>query len=292
MQERIERTPTPTKPGETPRKRARYFFDSLAEMGRWIEGTKRTWPSRDSESAGHSASWDLGAGYSDAVHMAKFGWLDGAARSQSALKRLAPSVPEPRNRIDFVGYRPHVPRCVAGDVRHMVRKVKTRADNGRGKVLTLIVPVNAVAGVSAEHMANFGVAVAQYINQLERSNIRCEVIAAMTSIVSGWRVSACVRIKSAGQPLDLAVMAFAIGHPAMFRRLGFAIRERCHAPYDIGYGQTVSTRVDDMINAPTNAVVLNGMKDADRYARTPGAAVAYVTAQLDKARGIEPAKVS
>jgi hypothetical protein len=175
---------------------------------------------------------------------------------------------------------------MAGDMKSMIRKVKVRADNGRGRVVTLIVPVNAVAGVSADHMANFGVAVAQYVHQMERSGIRVEVIAAMTSRVSQWRVSACVRIKHASQPLDLAVMAFAIGHPAMFRRLGFAIRERCAAPMDPGYGRTCDTQADDCINAPQGAIVLNGMADADKYAQTPADGVAYVTRTLDAARGL------
>jgi hypothetical protein len=171
-------------------------------------------------------------------------------------------------------------------MKSMVRKVKSRADNGKGRVVTLIVPVNARAFVGAEHMANFGVAVAQYVNQMERDNVRVEVIAAMTSRVSNWRVCAAVRIKHATQPLDLAVMAFAIGHPAMFRRLGFAIRERCHAPMDPGYGSTVSTREDDVINAPQGSIVLNGMADASTHARTPADGVAYVTRTLDAARGL------
>jgi hypothetical protein len=287
MQERIENGRQPSKPGKTPDMgRARYFFESLAEMGAWIERTPRQWTCKDSVTAFPAQAWDLGAGYDSAVSMAKGGWLEGASRAQEALKTLKALTPEPRNRIDFAGYRPHVQRAIAGDMKSMVRKVKVRADNGRGRVLTLIVPVNATAWVGAEAMANFGVAVAQYINQLERDNVRVEVIAAMTSKVSGWRVSACVRIKHASQPLDLAVMAFAIGHPAMFRRLGFAIRERCAAPMDTGYGRTVATREDDVINAPQGAIVLNGMADADEHARTPADGVAYVTRVLDKARGL------
>lgn len=287
MQERIEKGAQSSGPGSSVYLgRARYFFESLAEMGAWIERTPRTWKINDSARTDPSTSWDLGAGYASAVDMACNGWIDGASRSQSALNALAPLTPEPRQRVDYVGHRPHVVRAMAGDMKSMIRKVKVRADNGKGRVVTLIVPVNATAGVSAECMANFGVAVAQYVHQMERSGIRVEVIAAMTSRVSQWRVSACVRIKHASQPLDLAVMAFAIGHPAMFRRLGFAIRERCAAPMDTGYGRTCDTQADDCINAPQGAIVLNGMADADRYAQTPEQAVRYVTLKLDDARDV------
>ena len=97
---------------------------------------------------------------------------------------------------------------------------------GEGKALTLIVPVNALAGVSAQSMSNFGLGVAQYINQLETDGTRVCIIGAICSKVSGKRLTHTWTIKLADQPLDLAILSFAIGHPAMFRRLGFALRER------------------------------------------------------------------
>ena len=263
--------------------RARYFFDSLAQMQDWIARTSRTWKDCDSSITNPKEEyWDLCAGYDGAMAMARDGWVEGAAKAQKALKAFVPLTNAPDTVNDIYGYRPNVARFCSGVPDCMVRRAP-RADNGAGRVLTLIVPVNALAGVSAVYMANFGVAVAQYINQMENDGTRVEIIAAMTSTVSDWRVSACARVKHADQPLDLSVLAFAIGHPAMFRRLGFAIRERCAAPRDYGYGNSIATRANDMINAPVGAVVLNGMKDADTHARTPEAALAYVEAQITKA---------
>jgi len=260
----------------------RYAFESLHALGEYINAMPRTWDCRDSETATPETAWDLKAGYAGAVDMARFGWIEGAQKTQAALKRLRPYTPKPRLRNDVYGFRPNVPRYCAGAPDCMVRN----APNGRegsGRALTLAIPVNALASVSAVHMANFGTAVARYINQLEAENVRVEVIGMIVSNVRGQRVAHSWTLKRASQPLDLAVLSFSIGHPAMFRRLGFALRERSHAPCDPGYGSTVPATAGDLINAPAGVVVLNGMAQASTVAKTPEDALAYISKAIDAA---------
>lgn len=264
------------------KKSARYSFNSLNGLGNYIANTARTWPCKDSETAYPNMNWDLECNYAKAVNMAINGWPEGAARVQKALKAFAPATPHPDTVTDFYGFRPHVPRFCAGAPDNMIRHAPV-ADMGCGRVLTLVVPVNALGIVSAPNMANFGVAVAQYVNQLEMDGTRVELIACIVSNVSGWRVAHSWTVKSADQPLDLAVIAFAIGHPAMFRRLGFALRERCAAPMDRSYGKTCPAKISDIINAPPGAIALNGMANANEHAPTAEKALAYVSKQIDKA---------
>lgn len=263
-------------------KTARYAFGSLAELGRYIDDTSPTWVANKSRSHMKATYWDLGLGYDGAVALAKDGWLEGASRLQDALKVFMPATPKPDVRNDFYGHTPNVPRFCAGAPDSMIRH-HYAPTGGMGKVLTLIVPVNALGGVEADHMANFGLAVAHYVNQLETQGIRVELIGAVCSLVSGHRVTHTFVIKQADQFLDLAVVAFAIGHPAMFRRLGFAVRERCAVREDHSYGQTVSLKFADVIDPPPGAVILNGMSRADETANTPKAALAYVSLQIEKA---------
>lgn len=262
-------------------KHATYRFDSLRELGTYA-GRKdnRTWRYNSSESDGKSYDWDLKAGYEGAVDMARHGWLDGAKKVQKALKAFTPADAAPDTRTDFYGYRPHVARFCAGAPDCMVRK--NADESGFSKVLTLVVQVNALGFVTAQQMSNFGVAVAQYVNQLEMEGRRVELMACMVSDVMGWCVAHSWTVKNADQPLDLAVVAFAIGHPAMFRRLGFALRERCAAPATPGYGNTKPAKASDIINAPDGAVILTGMTQADIHANTPQAGLAYVEKQIEK----------
>jgi hypothetical protein len=258
----------------------RYSFGSLREMGEYIATTPKTWGAN--YSVNECLSQTLNATYDDAVRMARLGWLDGAKNAAHALKAFAPATPAPDTVRDICGFRPHVPAFCAGAPDSMIRHAK-RADTGAGRVLTLAVPVNASAATSAQAMSNFGLGVAQYVNQLEADGVRVELIACIVSTVSGVRVAHAWTVKKADQPIDLAVVSFAIGHPAAFRRLGFALRERCSAAEDPGYGYSLDAVPSDFINAPAGLVILNGMKDADRHAQTPQKALAYVTTQIDKA---------
>lgn len=280
-------------------KRARYHFESLYELGAWIKRTPKTWRLASSGDEVHvpEQEWDLKAGYAGAVDMALKGWNEGAERVQEALKAFPLQTPAPDTRTDVYGFRPHVPRFCAGAPDSMIRHAPV-AETGAGKVLTLVIPIIAPWYVSAEHMANFGVAVAQYVNQMEMNGTRVEVIAAMANAwdltgktvngtvqptESAWRVSQTWTVKNADQPLDLAVVAFAIGHPAMYRRLGFALLERCAAPEHSEYGFPVHAREGDLINAPVGCVVLNGMREADKYATTPEKGFEYVSKQIETA---------
>jgi hypothetical protein len=261
----------------------RYSFASLGEVGEFMSRPK-TWKGANEAEDPYNTSqdWDLNAGYAACVRMASLGWLEGAEKAQKALKAFEPKSPAPDTRTDFYGYRPHVPRFCAGAPDSMIRRADSDATDGMRRVLSLVVQVNALGHVSAKYMSNFGVAVTQYINQLETDGTRVELSAVIVSQVGSVRLAHTVMLKSADQPLDLAVTAFAIGHPGMFRRIGFGLRERSSAPY-MGYGSTVPARMSDLIEPAPGTVILQGMHEADIHARTPEAALAYVTRMIDRA---------
>lgn len=262
----------------------RYQFDSLAELGEYVDRTPRKWRTRDSRDYAASLGWDLGAGYVTAVTMARNGWIEGAQKAQETLRAFTPATPQPDTRTDFYGFRPHVPRFCAGAPDSMIRYTESNATSGAGRVLTLVVPVNATAGVSAQSMAHFGVAVAQYVNQMETEGTRVELIGAIVSDVrSGERCAHTWTVKHADQPLDLAVVAFSIGHPAMFRRLGFALRERCGFRDNPSYGMSSDCKISDLINPAPGTIILNGMRRANEYAPTAKRALEYVSKQIEAA---------
>lgn len=259
----------------------RYQFNSLAELAQYLQDTPKRWYGRSSTRPSRDKSWDLGASYDDAWKLARYGWLEGGQAVRKALKALPPATSRPNHVNDFYGHMPHVARFCAGAPDSMVRHAR-KATNDMGRVLSLVVPVNALAAVQAQYMQNFGVGLAHYIAGLEASGTRVEVIGAIVSRVSGVRCAHTWHIKRAGQPLDLPVLAFAIGHAAMFRRIGFALRERVNTREDASYGKTVPATLDDVINCPKGAFVLNGMASANEVARTPEAASAYIARQLGK----------
>ena len=105
---------------------ALYSFASLYELGEYIASAPKTWKSNASVT--EALSQTLGATYADAVRMAKTGWMEGASRLQGALRAFAPITPAPDTRVDFYGFRPHVPRYCAGEPDSMIRHACQRVD--------------------------------------------------------------------------------------------------------------------------------------------------------------------
>ena len=277
MQERID----------SKAKVSRHAFDSLRELSEYLDRTPRTWPDAHSADArgsfGPSERWDLSLGYAGALDMAANGWLEGAQRAQRELRAFTPANPAPAMVTDFYGHMPHVPRYCAGAPDCMIRHANPPRF-GEGKVLTLYVPVNANMATDARHMANYGLGVAQYVNQLEAEGTRCEVWAMVANdMAQNWQAAWSFKVKSADQPLDLAVMSFAIGHPAVARRLVWGLKERSAVPRTSSYGNARRAKLSDLIDPAHGAVILNGMRDASRTATTPESALAAISKEIETA---------
>ena len=263
---------------DTHAKTARYFFDSIQEAQQWMAQTPRTWSEKASESKSQGIDWDLGSTFDDAMAMARDGWKEGAAKVGKALKQLPQATPAPTKKNSVYGYRPNAGRYAAGMPDCMVKRAH---DNGAGHVVTLVVPINANAYTSARNMSNFGIAVMHHVRALEAQRTRVEIIVSATShLQCGTRVCTAIRVKSASQGMDLSVLAFAMGHPAMFRRIMFGLRERTATKTDHGYGQSQNTVPSDIVNMRPGTIILNGMKDADSVASTMEAALKYVEAKV------------
>lgn len=258
-----------------------YHFGSLHELANWIDETPRTWRYNTSNDHEPNDDWDLSAGYDASVKMAQYGWIEGAQKSQATLKPMRPTTPVTKNALRVSGSRVKVSKYVTGNPRCMINRKTVQQT---ATVLTLIVPVNALGNVSAQYMANFGLGIAHYIAQLQKAGTRVEVWGALNSQVDEEMLTHTFVIKRASQPLDLAVLSFAVGHPAMFRRLGFALRERSTVRENSNYGRTQPLSMGHVISPPRGAVILNGMARANEIARTPAEASQYIANEIANAQ--------
>jgi hypothetical protein len=261
---------------QSDKKLNRYAFDSLRELGDFIKDTPRKWKANNSRTNTPEMSWDLNAGYEESLRLSRQGWIEGAQTVQASLKSLSARQPAPRERNDFYGYRPNVPRYCAGAPDCMVRH---EGDTGAGKSLSIVVDICVSGATSARAMSLYGVAVAHYIKQQELEGTRCEVRVAATVTLRGVRETCSVLVKRAGQPLDLAVLAYAIGHPAFFRRLWFAFTERAGSPEEVGYGSISPVNLVDVLGAPSSSVVLYGMNNCTF--RTPEQALEALAQEIN-----------
>jgi len=268
---------------DTNDKTVRFHFDSLQELQRHIDDTPRTWRAKYSMSDSEtSENWDLNAGYRGALKLAREGWQSGAEKLAAGLLRLPALKSTPRTTYGVAGTRPHIGRYASGVDACMIRR-SNDAQRSQRPVITLAVPVNATADIKASAMSNYGLAIARYIDELEAGGQRVELVAAIVSIVSGKRLVHSWTVKHASEHMDFATVAFSLGHPAMFRRLGFALRERSPVREDSGYGMSQDLRLSDLIDCERGTIILNGMKNANAIAYNPDKALENVGRQIQAA---------
>jgi hypothetical protein len=266
-------------------KQVNMHHNDLPSVIAFIDAASRTWSSRNSMHDDRDYSWDLGAGYEGALALARTGWIDGAERMSVALEALPAIHRAPKQTYGYVGSKVSSARFAAFNPKCMIKR---KPDSGNKPVVRIAVYIAANWMADAQAMSNYGLAIARYVDEMEATGRRCEVIAALAMDFStGGKSRVCHSwtVKNADEPMSLADMAFSVGHPAAFRRLGFALIERTPIPMQGNYGipkQLVATDLprDDYI-------ILNGMNEVNSFARTYEGALAYVRLAINDALGIE-----
>lgn len=233
--------------------------DNIYDVTQWIASTPRLWRYDDSQSYWGGQEWDLGAGWAKSLAMSSTGWPQGVQKLAVAADLLPP---QERKKLfthyDVAGHVPDVGRFVMGDPMCMTTRRKKRAPT---LVTSIVVNMSANFNVPASEFVNLGAAFASVINDLEEAGRRVELMVVHASRVQnskevchGWWV------KRAGDPLDLDQLAFAIAHPASFRRIGFAMRERTNPQYQLsnyGYTDKLSKSMIARLGVAEDAVIFD-----------------------------------
>lgn len=172
-----------------------------------------------------TAQFHRRASWEDAVRLSRYGWREGldmidgrlgviAAKRNAIAKRQGET-------LQPAGFLPHIGAFASGHPLCMYQ----RSAGVRQLTQTIRVSVQASCPwtIDAADLTNYGAAVLMLIEAIERRGDTIDVIACYDQ--TGSRRSKLVyrvRIKSPGQRIDRDRLAFAMVHPAMFRRLIFA----------------------------------------------------------------------
>lgn len=176
--------------------------------------------------------------WEDAVKLATFGWTgigDAISNlSDSLVKHLSQYILIPETRYAQEGAILDVARWLDGEPEHWMIRDESESTNTGNRVAHVVYNMSASAGVSTEAMKAKGAAIAALVRLLDFSGIRTELD--VISVVGYSYYDGCdacefrVHMKSASQDLDYDLMAFALAHPSMFRRIGFSILESFPKP--------------------------------------------------------------
>jgi len=255
-------------------------FPSLSSAAHFAETAPRKWKTNASAELGHSKSWDLGADLPQALKLAYNGWNDGAKAIAQGLELLPARHSIPSKRYGVYGHRVNVGKFASGNPVCMVQKRSTERPKPG---ITIAVQIGANAGVSAEHMSNYGLALAAYIERLSLMGYPVEVIAVDVYSYSAGRLVVSWTVKQMGAPLNYSDIAFSIGHPAAMRRLSFAIAERSDFTSHGGTYGGAGNAVPSDYPHKSNVIILNGMLTANQHSKTPELAMEHVSKAIGEA---------
>lgn len=192
-----------------------------------------------------------GPGYSVAQDMLLHGWYDGARRVEAVRDKIAVTLPQKLKLAEFhvAGAKVDVPRFLSGEPKCMTRPAP-RVNRAR-PILTLVNHMGGLAGVRAECFINRAGVVAAMVDAIESNGYSCHVIGLSQSANHGSYLCGLVAtLKEPGGVLDIARLAFSLGHVAMFRRLVFAVRgsDPRNMPLTSSMGHTVDFPLLDVVN--------------------------------------------
>lgn len=261
------------------------FGESLDDVGRWIEQTPRKWRQASSAGTGYGNGWDLNLGWEGALRLAREGWTQGALNLNNRPEGLPPPVNHHYDlKYDVGGQLPDVPRFLSGDPAHMITRGKRI---GNPPVVHLCINMWILAMISAQEQANYGTAMVALIDKIESTGRRVELDVTFIGRSGGQTVVLGWKVKQASEHCDLAAVAFAIAHPASFRRFGFAMVERSPSHWNWGgYGRNsyLTPEYAALIGAD-GALLIDGVGGAHGACRTVEGAVQYAAQQINKAAG-------
>lgn len=273
--------------GKTKRHVVIYSESGLPGVERHLREAPKAWRYEHSRTSGASADWDRSAGYEGACKLAKDGWSEGAQMLDAKLGAIIPAAGRSsRWGYSQTGGSVNIGRFLTGHPKNMRSRTKKQA--GSAPVYHIVINTVCSAAITANQMVNYGVAMVGLIDRLENTGKRVQLDVVMVTKTTGedsnTRLSVGWNVKRSSEALDLAAVAFALAHPAAFRRLGFALMER--SPKECassGYGRCLDAHWSDVPDADEATMVIDGIQHAPSRCNTPQDALRLCIEQVNKA---------
>jgi hypothetical protein len=198
-------------------------FESLTEFADFA--VKHVNKARESYTNPTNA-WTGDASFEGAVRLSRQGWPEGAAKAAKLATRLAGRIGgrvlhfEPHmtveggSELDIGAFNAGVPECWI-DTQPEYRPAM-------GGVVDVVCSMSISGSQSGDSLIRRGAMVAALVQTLELAGRSGRVTVANSTSDNIGTYHSVVVVKRAGEVLDPGVLAFALAHPAMLRRLSFA----------------------------------------------------------------------
>jgi len=230
-------------------------FDSVLDLVRYAESPCKM--KDDTRVSLHDAytrdDWDYNEGWLGTLHLTKHGWPEGAAKMRALADKLYEKIAPKVNvwqgtRHDVCGAGVDMSAYLSGEPECMIAFEQSKTD--AAPPVDILISCSCSYNIAADIICNRGAAILATIDALEQSGCSVSVTVEFTDAKGGYETVNTIRIKRPGEVLDADALAFAIMHPAFFRRLCFASLEHEPAKFrraltvklDGKYGHVVDCR--------------------------------------------------
>lgn len=238
-------------------------FDNLMDFWKYISETQTnsafSWRSdlTDSMKTGSSKlDFTKTNTFEEAVELLKNGWSEMAAKINHQLnvkKLTAGTMMQQRNKLSVEGFQAVVPMYLNNQPNAMFSRKMVPV---KQKVVTLVKNIGYSGYVSADTIIEESVKCLRIVNKIEQSGIRVNLDIVDGTNESSLELITRIRLKSAGERMNVSKMAFPLVHPSMLRRLYFRMTEvypSITKEFNFGYGR------------PTNDSQLRSYMSKDEY---------------------------
>lgn len=177
--------------------------------------------------------YNLTASFDEAYELAVHGWHDIRSKVDAHLEPLREQLGQvlgvdTMRVLDMVGVEPDIDRYLDGELECMWDDMMVESPK-TGKVFTLLVDASMTFDNEASEIAKRGATLCALTEAFILLGFQLEVWVEVTQ--SGYDKrdelsTRLVRVQTAGDPIDVDAMMFAIGHPDFFRRILWAQGEK------------------------------------------------------------------
>jgi hypothetical protein len=174
--------------------------------------------------------WSGTRTWKQAVDLTMNGWPEGRDRvnqlADALLDKITSLIKVSQVEWDVVGDTVDIPSWIQNQPDHwQTFRDVVREGTGR-RVFRLLYNMAASAAVETDVMIAKGAAITALALALERAGHSIDIELCQSSEYGNTSYEVYVPLKAADQPLEVGRIAYALAHPAVFRRLAFSVREK------------------------------------------------------------------
>jgi hypothetical protein len=223
------------------------YFDSFGEMLNYVEQN----PNYGSSDKDGMDGWDGMRSFAEAKELARSGWHDVRPQVEELLNQMSEVIADrleiaPSMTWNVAGGVVDVGRYCGNEPMCMLDFPMEPAER-MGKVVKLFIDYGASSSFSGDFIMKRGIVLLALVDTLQKLGVSVEIYGE-TAITGGSAYHTTVtKLHDPTDRLDIDELMFTLAHPAMLRRMAFAVREMSKCATAIGavrngsYGRTVPT---------------------------------------------------